>query len=127
MRARWVLIVFAVVFLLVGIAVSPMSRFISPLDEIIWDVLTIVSVAVLSAIGYLAAPIARALDVREIYVDEAFLCLLGLAPALLAAIRLAGKDLSPRRRGAYTLLLMFSLCLPLVVVFTMDQWMDFGH
>lgn len=127
MRVTWVLLAFAILWLLVGIAMSPAHSLIGPLDEFIWDGLMLRSIAILTVLAYPAAPIARALGVSDIAVMEAMLLAVALAIAGWALSRLARKDVSAGSKAGYTLLLMLALSVPAGVLLTLHEISKFGR
>ena len=94
MGARLVLLAFILVDALVGIAMSPAHGWIAPLDEWIWDGLTLGTFAVLLGLEYPAQLLADRLGIQGQTVVVALLgviCLLIAAFAIVRLVREARK------------------------------------
>jgi len=134
MRTKWVLVGFGILYLVVALAFLPSELWVSSSIEEVWSVLTgvvwtamtVISIGLLEAMLPLAKPLANATDMRLAYVEEGLLALIFVVVAVLSAVRLLRKDLTPDRRGTYTFLLLLGLSLVVMVRFTMYSWSHFA-
>jgi hypothetical protein len=134
MRIKWVLIGFGIVYLLFALSFMPTEKFLpKPLEEaweivtgLLWVGVTIVSVGLLEVMGPLARPLASASGLRPGNVAEILLAAVLIAVAVYSAVRLRGKDLTPRWRGTHTFFLLLALTLVAMVRFTLYSWSHFA-
>jgi hypothetical protein len=125
MGARLVLLAFILLYVLVGVALSPVHGRIAPVDEYVWDGLTLATFAVMIALEYPAAPLSRALGMTDQTVIVALLLAICLLLAVLAIVRLMRKD--GRGKGGAMFLLMFAVSVPAGVALTLYEFTRFGH
>ncbi len=125
MRAWWVLAAFALLYVLVGIALSPAHGLIGPLDEWIWNGLTFVTFTVLTLLDYAASPLARVLGVPDPPAVIVMLLVIGLVLAAFALGRLSRKEAGGR--AGFTLLLMLAVSVPAGAILTLYQFSRLGH
>ena len=134
MRTKWVLVGFGILYLVVALAFLPSELWVSSSIEEVWSVLTgvvwtamtVISIGLLEAMLPLAKPLASATNMRLAYVEEGLLALIFVVVAVLSAVRLLRKDLTPGRRGTYAFLLLLGLSLMVMVRFTMYSWSHFA-
>jgi hypothetical protein len=134
MRMKWVLVGFAILYLVVALAFLPSEIWRSSPIEDLWEILTgvvyasmtIISVGLMEAMTPLARPLARAVDMRVAYVEEGLFALICVVVAVFSAVQLLRRDLTPGRYGTYTFLLLFALSLVAMVRFTMYSWSHFA-
>lgn len=134
MRIKWVLIGFAVVYVLFALSFTPTEKVLPRAIEedwelvrdILWVGMTIVSVGLLEAMSPLAAPVATASGLRLGDVAEIMLAVILLAIAVYSAVRLCRADLTPSWRGTHTFFLLLALTLVVMVRFTIYSWRNFA-
>jgi hypothetical protein len=125
MGARLVLLAFILVDALVGIAMSPAHGWIAPLDEWIWDGLTLGTFAVLLGLEYPAQLLADRLGIQGQTVVVALLGVICLLIAAFAIVRLVRKD--GRGKAGAMFLLMLAVDVPAAVILTLYEVTRFGH
>ncbi len=125
MRAWWVLAAFALLYILIGIALSPAHGLIAPVDEWIWNGLTLVTFTVLTVLDYAARPLARALGVPNPPAVIWMLLVIGLVLAAFALGRLSREEAGGK--AGYTLLLMLAVSVPACAILTLYQFARLGH
>jgi hypothetical protein len=125
MGAKLVLLAFIILDALVGIAVSPVHGWIAPLDEWVWDGLTLGTFAVLLGLEYPARLLADPLGMQAQTMVVALLAAICLLIAAFAIVRLVRKD--GRGKAGAMFLLMLAVDLPAGVILTLYEVTRFGH
>jgi ABC-type maltose transport system permease subunit len=123
MGARWVLLAFGLLYALVGIAISPAHGRIAPLDEWIWDTLTLGSFALLLALQNPAQWLADALGISGQTAVLGIVVVVCLALAALAIWRLARKG----GKAFAAFLLMLAVSVPAAIVLSLYEFSTLGH
>jgi hypothetical protein len=134
MRMKWVLVGFGILYLVVALAFLPSELWVSsPIEEtwnvfagVVWTAMTIISIGLLEAVSPLAKPLARAAGMRVVDVEEGLLALICGVIAVVSAVRLLRKNLTPGRCGTYVFLLLLAVSLVAMVRFTMHSWSHFA-
>jgi hypothetical protein len=134
MRIKWVLMGFGVFYLLFALSLLPTEKILPKsmeeawwlVRDILWAVMTIVSIGLLEAMGPLARPLASASGLRLGDTAEIMLAVILLAVAVYSAVRLRRKDLTPRWRGTHAFFLLLAVTLVVMVRFTLYSWSRFG-
>jgi hypothetical protein len=132
MRAKWVLVGFGILYVVVALAFVPSeiwrSSSIEPtfsvLTDVVWSSMTFISIGLVGAMAPLAKPLANATDVAPSPIMEGMFALICLAVAAFSSVQLLRKNLTPGGYGTYTFLLALSLVA--MVRFTMYSWSNFA-
>jgi len=134
MRVKWVLIGFGILYLLFALSLLPMETILpTPVGEawelvrdILWAVMTVLSIGLLEAVGPIAIPFASASGLRRGDAAEILLAAILVAVAVFSVVCLRRKDLTPRWRGTHTFFLLLALTLVAMVRFTLYSWSHFA-
>ena len=134
MRIKWVLIGFGILYLLFALSFMPTEKILPKSAEeawwfvrdILWAVMTIVSIGLLEATAPIANPLASASGLGRGDAAQIVLAVILLAIAVYSAVRLRSKDLTPRWRGTHTFFLLLALTLVVMVRFTIYSWRNFA-
>lgn len=134
MRVNWVLIGFAILYLLFALSFLPMQQVLpGPIEEawglvtnVLWAAMTVLTISLLEVVDPLASPLASASGLRRGDAAEILLAVILIAVAVYAVTRLLRTDLTDGRRGAYTFLLLLAVTLVAMVRFTLHSWSHFA-
>jgi hypothetical protein len=131
---KWVLIGFAVFYLLFALSFLPTDKVLpGPLEEawemvtsVLWGVMTLVSIGLLEVVGPLAAPFVSGGGLSRVHAEEGLLAVILFGIAAYSVVRLRRGNLTPGWRGAYVFLLLLALTVAATVRFTLYSWGHFG-
>jgi hypothetical protein len=134
MRIKWVLVGFGLFYLLFALSFIPTEKILPKsveeawwlVRDILWAVMTILSIGLLEAINPLATPFVSASGLRRGDVAEIMLAVILLVVAAYSTLRLCRGDLTPRWRGTHTFVLLLALTLVAMVRFTIYSWRNFA-
>lgn len=134
MRIKWVLIGFAILYLLFALSFMPTDKVLpKPLEEawelvrdILWVGMTIVSIGLLEAVGPMATPLASASGLGRGDAAEILLAVILVAIAVYSALGLRRKGLTPGWRGVHVFVLLLALTVAAMVRLTLYSWSHFA-
>ena len=133
MRVKWVLIGFGVAYALAALSFVPLGKFLpAPLNEawelfseMIFTLITIVSIGLLEVASFLGGPLSRATGIGPADANEGLLALLCIGVAIYSVVHLLRKETTPGRRGIHAFFLLLALTIVVMVRSTMMAWAHF--
>lgn len=132
MPVKWVVVGFGILYLLFALSFLPSERLLPHaigeaweiVRGVLWGGMTVVSIGLLEIISPLASLLAQGGGFSRMHAEEGLLAAICFVIAIYSAMRLLRADLTPRKRGTFTFLLLFTLSLVAMVRFTIYSW---GH